>query len=277
MPTVAPRQCLWRFELLVFAALVGTNVRAEQQDAGAELTDARGTNAANTKNFSWPCSGSCPKVSKETLWQHGPGGSPPPYLAILGHVLNLSGGERFYGQGGSYEFLAGRDATRAFALGTTKPGARTEDVSDLADEKLKAALLWLKDLSAKYGFLGVVVGGHFYDKTGQPTAASQRYVAAMERQAEKDRLQEAWRKQFPRCNTDGRGGFSCGMQGGSPMWVLQPGRPEKERRCACVREPLTMPIAEPIFQQFPECWREGSREKCRLAPRHPQREEISEL
>lgn len=90
-----------------------------------------------------------------------------------GHALNVSGGERFYAVGGSYEFLAGRDCTRSYALGSTKAPTRTEDVSDLPGGQLKRAMSWLRELATKYRFLGVVAGGHFYDEQGRPTPAMQ--------------------------------------------------------------------------------------------------------
>lgn len=221
----------------------------------------------------FPCLASCPRVSRMELQRHGPGGASPPYLAILGHALNLSGGERFYARGGSYAFLAGRDATRAYALGTTRAAARTEDVSDLGAVRIGAALQWLQELGRRYGFVGVVAGGHFYDETGSPTVAMRLCVDKLEQRREHAEDRDEWNRKFPLCSTDGRGIFWCSDAAATPIMALPPWarldetlsveRRERRRRCACVGEGLEEPVAEPAFKAFEDCWQDGLRYKCR--------------
>lgn len=228
--------------------------------------------ARESERTSWlatnfPCLEDCPTISKAELAQHGPGGKQPMLLSIFGHALNVTGGERFYAIGGSYEFLAGKDATRAFATGKTSKAALKEDVSDQFPRKLGIAKTWLLDLSEKYPFVGIVTGGHFYHANGTITEDMEDYLGKLRHDDAREDEEEAWSKDYPRCNSDGKGGMYCGIQGGKPMRVLQPGRREEERRCACVREPATRPIMEPIFKAFPECEKEGMYFKCWLMPR----------
>eukprot|EP00928_Gymnodinium_smaydae_P056781 TRINITY_DN40108_c0_g1_i1.p1 TRINITY_DN40108_c0_g1~~TRINITY_DN40108_c0_g1_i1.p1 ORF type:complete len:270 (+),score=39.31 TRINITY_DN40108_c0_g1_i1:64-873(+) len=213
-----------------------------------------------------PCLQSCTPLSRKLLESHGSDGEHPPLLAVFGHILNASGGERFYGAGGQYALLSGRDTTRAYALGTLSPDAFVEDVSDLPVSKLAAARQFLWDLAAKYECLGVVAGGHFYDVEGRPTPAMQEYAKKLNQQEADDEERASWNRMFPRCNADGRGGFWCRVQGGRPMWTLQPGRDEVERRCACVREDggVPGPFIAPTFMEFPECWLDEDKYKCSL-------------
>ncbi|KAH8118492.1 cytochrome b5 [Phellopilus nigrolimitatus] len=66
------------------------------------------------------------------------GGDPkkPIYLAIDGDVYDVSEGRRTYGPGGSYHFMAGRDAARAFATGCFATH-RTHDVRGLSEREAK--------------------------------------------------------------------------------------------------------------------------------------------
>lgn len=45
----------------------------------------------------------------------------PLYLGIMGRVYDVSQGAAFYGPGRSYHHYVGRDATRSYATGCTKP------------------------------------------------------------------------------------------------------------------------------------------------------------
>ena len=58
-----------------------------------------------------------------------------------------------YGPAGSYNFFAGRDASRAYTTGNFTDDL-TDDLSGLAAEELAGVVQWHKDLSAKYSTVG---------------------------------------------------------------------------------------------------------------------------
>jgi len=65
----------------------------------------------------------------------------PIYLAIDHDVYDVSEGKRTYGPGGSYHFMAGRDAARAFATGCFGTH-RTHDVRGLSEREMKSLNHW---------------------------------------------------------------------------------------------------------------------------------------
>lgn len=92
-------------------------------------------------------------------------------LSIAGEVFDVSRGARFYGKGGSYEFFAGRDATRAFVTGNFAPEGLTDDIEGLTPAECAGIISWLNffQTHAKYRFLGYLQG-RFYSSEGHPTA-----------------------------------------------------------------------------------------------------------
>lgn len=80
----------------------------------------------------------------------------PIYLAIDGIILDVSyGGVDFYGPGGPYSKLAGKDASRALA--TMKLEEDTTDCSDLTEKQQSTLQDWKSKLSAKYPIIGTLV------------------------------------------------------------------------------------------------------------------------
>ncbi|CEF65344.1 Cytochrome b5-like heme/steroid binding domain-containing protein [Strongyloides ratti] len=76
-------------------------------------------------------------------------------FAILGKILDVSRAPNFYGPGGPYGNLCGRDATRA--LGTMDPRNVKDDyddISDLTETEKETAKDWLDKLSMKYPTVG---------------------------------------------------------------------------------------------------------------------------
>eukprot|EP00592_Proboscia_alata_P003128 CAMPEP_0194373286 /NCGR_PEP_ID=MMETSP0174-20130528/21717_1 /TAXON_ID=216777 /ORGANISM="Proboscia alata, Strain PI-D3" /LENGTH=344 /DNA_ID=CAMNT_0039152267 /DNA_START=141 /DNA_END=1176 /DNA_ORIENTATION=+ len=77
----------------------------------------------------------------------------PIYLSVLGHVFDVSAGEKFYGQGNKYHMLAGQDATLPLSTGdmrklnvkskiTEIPQYSMEE--DLSERDLAEANRWLE-------------------------------------------------------------------------------------------------------------------------------------
>lgn len=89
----------------------------------------------------------------------GTNSSLPLYLAIKGHVFDVSEGRDFYEPGASYHLFAGKDASRAFGSGCLKePSHHTYDLRDLQDQELKIIDGWLEFYkhSPKYFQVGTV-------------------------------------------------------------------------------------------------------------------------
>jgi predicted heme/steroid binding protein len=72
----------------------------------------------------------------------------PLYLAVNGTIYDVSENRMIYGPGGSYNFFAGRDATRAFVTGCFKDDLTADirgvetmfvPVEDVVDEALTSA------------------------------------------------------------------------------------------------------------------------------------------
>lgn len=86
------------------------------------------------------------------------------WIAILGHVFDVREGAKFYGKGGAYEMLAGRDATKALASGdlTVARDFNDEDEIDHVDEdsfdkdEMAEAKRWLEYFAShqKYKHIG---------------------------------------------------------------------------------------------------------------------------
>ncbi|GMK53537.1 hypothetical protein CspeluHIS016_0101230 [Cutaneotrichosporon spelunceum] len=65
----------------------------------------------------------------------------PVYLSIGGTVYDVSSNRRIYGRGGSYNMMAGRDASRAFVTGCFETHL-THDLRGLSQDELKALQGW---------------------------------------------------------------------------------------------------------------------------------------
>ncbi|GJJ07714.1 hypothetical protein Clacol_001919 [Clathrus columnatus] len=67
----------------------------------------------------------------------------PLYLAIDSNVYDVTPGRRTYGPGGSYAFMAGKDAARAFATGCFKEH-QTHDLRGLDEDEQRGIDHWKK-------------------------------------------------------------------------------------------------------------------------------------
>lgn len=64
----------------------------------------------------------------------------PIYIAIMGHVYDVSKNRRTYGPGGSYHFFSGKDASRAYVTGCFKKHL-THDLREFDDEQIEVSLV----------------------------------------------------------------------------------------------------------------------------------------
>mmetsp|Transcript_10320 Transcript_10320/g.18192 ORF Transcript_10320/g.18192 Transcript_10320/m.18192 type:complete len:154 (+) Transcript_10320:69-530(+) len=79
----------------------------------------------------------------------------PVYLALRDIVFDVSKGRSFYGPGGGYEMLGGRDASRALALMSMDPKDVENPSLDGLDAKAHQQLdEWIEKLKAKYPIIG---------------------------------------------------------------------------------------------------------------------------
>lgn len=93
-------------------------------------------------------------ITRETL-AASQGEAPRLLLSIVGHVFDVSVGRSVYGQGGSYGFFAGTDATRSFATGDFENDLN-DNVTGFSEEQCMSIEGWLKfyQESDKYHFVG---------------------------------------------------------------------------------------------------------------------------
>lgn len=242
-----------------------------QRSAAVSVEDAAEREALEQAAKSLPCNSSCRVVSWTLLQEPG-----APRYAVMGHVLDTSRNIRVYGERGAYRHLSGRDATRAFALGDRNGSesgeSAREGLEGATDAQISVAGGWLTGLAEQYRVLGVLEG-HFYDLTGEPSAAMRFYLQALGRREDVLRTDDMWRGWYPPCNMKHPRMFWCGRQGGTPMWLHQP---QRKRRCACVlpgvpgRAPH--PILPPLLRPFDDCYQAGDRYECRGKP--PEQDEL---
>ncbi|EMD40996.1 hypothetical protein CERSUDRAFT_111566 [Gelatoporia subvermispora B] len=87
----------------------------------------------------------------------GTNADKPIYIAIDGDVYDVSANSATYGPGGSYHFMAGRDAARAYGTGCFATH-RTHDLRGLTEKEMNGVQHWKKFFaeSKKYSKVGRV-------------------------------------------------------------------------------------------------------------------------
>ena len=107
--------------------------------------------------------------------------SKPILFAIDGHILHVTKGWDFYGPGGGYSFLAGRDASRALALMSLEPASVDDPrVDDLTDEQRDTLQQWVDKLSQKYQIIGrLIASGAGDEQTAEAAAQKSGDAAAL--------------------------------------------------------------------------------------------------
>ena len=87
----------------------------------------------------------------------------PILLAVRGVVFDVSEGRDFYGPGGDYHVLAGRDVTRAIARWSLSSDDLNDRCDDLSQEQWKSLERIFEDTYlAQYPVVGHVKGGFFF-------------------------------------------------------------------------------------------------------------------
>merc|ERR1712146_274856 len=78
----------------------------------------------------------------------------PLLVAIKGRVLDVRGGAEYYGPDGPYKVMAGRDASKAFAMMSLNAEDAHADLSGVPDNHLKILDDWYDKLTKKYPTVG---------------------------------------------------------------------------------------------------------------------------
>uniref|UniRef100_A0AAF5PRC9 Cytochrome b5 heme-binding domain-containing protein n=1 Tax=Wuchereria bancrofti TaxID=6293 RepID=A0AAF5PRC9_WUCBA len=188
---------------------------------------------------------SLPVLTREQLsFFDGTRPSKGTYLAILGRIYDVQKGSKHYGPGGSYNFFAGRDATRAFVSGDFSEKGLVDDIQGLNDQDLLGIFDWVKFYEKDYDLAGYLQGT-YYDASGNPTSRLKEVVKLIENALHWKDMQVQEAKIFPPCNSEWQkdigGRVWCSKKSGGieREWVGVPRKlfdaQSKSYRCACVK------------------------------------------
>eukprot|EP00736_Rhodelphis_marinus_P009700 Rmarinus@m.9109 len=81
----------------------------------------------------------------------------PILIAVKGVIYDCTSSSDFYGPGGPYRNFAGKDATRALALMSTKESDTNVPYADLAEENMDVLNQWIELYERKYKIIGNVM------------------------------------------------------------------------------------------------------------------------
>lgn len=81
----------------------------------------------------------------------------PILLSVNGTVYNVSEGREFYGRGGSYHAMAGKECARALAKMSLNEDDFSSEVSDCSDQELQRLNEWIVKIKEKYPAVGKIV------------------------------------------------------------------------------------------------------------------------
>ena len=85
----------------------------------------------------------------------------PIYISVFGRVYDVSAGEKYYGEDGSYGMFAGKDVTRGLCLGCKSEECLVRSTEGLTGKQLDEGKRWLSffQLHDKYHFVGKLESG----------------------------------------------------------------------------------------------------------------------
>ncbi|XP_068629483.1 neuferricin [Battus philenor] len=182
--------------------------------------------------------------SKEQLSQYNGIVNDRLYLAVLGHVFDVTDGAKHYAPGSSYNYFIGKDGSRALVTGDFKDESQLKDhVLDLPCNDLSTLLHWRQTYRRKYKFMGIL-NGRFYDEHGKETNYFMELKSRLKQcKAEKTNMDKENLK-YPPCNiswnaeegsrvwcTKSSGGVERDWVG-VPRQIFTPG--EEKPRCVCI-------------------------------------------
>ncbi|CAG4988588.1 unnamed protein product [Parnassius apollo] len=166
------------------------------------------------------------------------------YLAVLGHVFDVTIGNKHYKKGSAYNYFIGKDGSRALVTGDFKDESPLKDhILDLRCNDLLTLLHWRQTYKKKYTFVGFL-NGRYYDDQGKETNYMKEVKNRIKQckvekiKAEKENLK------YPPCNiawnVDSGSQVWCTKSSGGikrdwigvPRQLYTPG--EEKPRCVCI-------------------------------------------
>ena len=205
--------------------------------------------------------------SKEDLTSFTGEGDSPIYLAIVGHVFDVTKGKQYYGvDAGGYSGFAGKDGSRAFVSGNFTKEGLVEEIADMTDQNIFDIWDWLSfyNKEEKYVFVGYVEGLYF-DKQGNKLP----YFDALQARVDNRKLMKLHEKDLksghPTCNSrweSGKGSKLWCEDGRVPRkWYIDPTKDTSN--CHCFAGPDVLP-AEGRVEVYKDCAPESS--TCEFPP-----------
>merc|ERR1711963_203012 len=98
-------------------------------------------------------------VSLDELSAHDGQRSPLVYLSIVGYVYDVTAGAQFYGPGGAYGHMAGRDATVALAKFSMNPLFLNQPWAGLGESEETTLASYVRTFQSKYPCVGTLREG----------------------------------------------------------------------------------------------------------------------
>jgi len=188
------------------------------------------------------------------------------YLAIVGHVYDVTKGRDYYGADGGYSGFAGRDGSRAFVTGNFTEAGLVEEIEDLTDQQISEIWEWLSfyKKEQKYTFLGYVEGIYF-DKDGSQLPVFDACHIRVEKHKRKKMHEKDLKSGHPTCNSrweQGKGSKLWCDEGRVPRkWFLDPQKDSSA--CHCFADSDVVP-AEGRIEVYKNC--DVSASTCSFPP-----------
>lgn len=112
-------------------------------------------------------------------------------LSCVGHVFDVSTGERFYGSEGSYRVFGRQDASRVYATAQFGLTSGLDNLDGLTPEQLDSVISYLEFYHnhKTYKFVGYLKGRYF-DADGFPTEKFKEFESLKQQRAEFKKKQE---------------------------------------------------------------------------------------
>jgi hypothetical protein len=113
-------------------------------------------------------------------------------LACVGHVFDVSSGEKFYGPNGPYKIFGRQDASRVFGDGKFDATENLDNIDGLLGEQLDGVIDYLKFYQnhKSYKFVGLL-HGRYFNANGSPTVKYQEFLRL---RTERERLKQQAQK-----------------------------------------------------------------------------------
>ena len=102
---------------------------------------------------------------------------PRLLLVCVGHVFDVSSGERFYGPDGPYKIFGRQDASRVFGDGNFDATENLDSIDGLQGEQLDGVIDYLRFYQnhKSYKFAGLL-HGRYFNANGSPTVKYQEFL-----------------------------------------------------------------------------------------------------